>query len=126
MKHISTRRAFLRSAAAFGVAAGISGSSVTFAATDRPREVPDNALKDRIGRLVDGFRGDVGVYVRHLPTGRTVRIRADELFPTASMIKVSIMASLFDRIVRGELGYHEKLTYDGKYKYQYENEDILA
>ncbi len=88
-------------------------------------EVPDERLTDTLGALAASFRGEVGIHVRHIPSGRTVSIRADELFPTASMIKVSIMLTLFDRIERGELQYHQKLIYTGEYSYPYLNEDIM-
>ncbi|MFI5209672.1 MAG: serine hydrolase, partial [Gemmatimonadales bacterium] len=57
------------------------------------------------------FQGDVGIYVHHLKTGRTAAIRADELFPTASMVKVPILVTLFDRIERGELPFDTTLVY---------------
>ncbi len=74
-------------------------------------EREDTELARKLTPLVEAFRGDVGIYVRHLPTGRAVAIRADELFPTASMIKVPILIGVFDAIERGELDYHQKLLY---------------
>ncbi len=90
----------------------------------RAAETEDAALRSRIEKALAGFRGDVGVYVRHLRTGRSVSIRADELFPTASMIKVPIMAALFDRIERGEIDYRSILTY--RESMLYAGEDILG
>ena len=127
----SNRRTFLTK-----TAAGISGigavsplimphtasGSVTKPAT----EVPDDKLAGKLEPLIRNFHGDVGLYACHLKSGRTFAHRADELFPTASMIKVSIMLTLFDRIHRGELKYHDKLVYDGEYTYQGMNEDILS
>ena len=57
---------------------------------------PDAALQSRLEQAVAGFHGDVGVYVRNLRTGQVVAIRADELFPTASMIKVPILLATFE------------------------------
>jgi beta-lactamase class A len=61
----------------------------------------DTVLERRIRALMEGFRGDAGVYVRHLGTGATVAVRADETFPTASMIKVPIMIALYDGVEAG-------------------------
>lgn len=61
--------------------------------------------------MVSSFRGDVGIYVRHLPTGCEISINADSLFPTASMVKVPIMLSLFDRIDQGDLDYDSTLIW---------------
>jgi beta-lactamase class A len=87
-------------------------------------ESPDSALYERLSPLVQQFRGRVGIYVRHLSSGRTVEINADEMFPTASMIKVPIMVAVFDAIERGELEFGQKLTYTDSLLY--EGEDILG
>ena len=55
----------------------------------------DARLRRTLDSLTAGFEGDVGFYVRHLRTGRGAQSRADELFPTASMIKVPILAALW-------------------------------
>ena len=84
----------------------------------------DTALYSRLSPLVESFHGSVGVYVRHLQSGRTVAINADELFPTASMIKVPIMVAVFDAIERGELEFDQKLIYTDSLLY--EGDDILG
>ena len=76
-----------------------------------PGERVDRELQSRLEALTAAFQGQVGIYVRHLPTGRTAAIRADELFPTASLIKVPILLALFEKINSGELDYHGLLTY---------------
>ena len=81
-------------------------------------------LQKRLEELVAGFEGDAGVYVRHLPTGRTVAVNADSLFPTASMIKVPILIKTFDAIERGELDYRQELVY--RDSLLYEGVDILG
>ncbi len=84
----------------------------------------DTILQAKLDSLVAGFRGRVGVYVRHLPSGRTAEINDDELFPTASMIKLPILAATFDRIERGELEFFQQLTYTDSLLYA--GEDILG
>jgi beta-lactamase class A len=71
----------------------------------------DTALQARLEALTTGFEGDVGLYVRHLPSGRTAALNADSLFPTASMVKVPILVKTFDLIDRGVLDAKQKLTY---------------
>lgn len=71
----------------------------------------DKELTRKIEAALRGFEGEVGVYVRHLKTGRVVEINADTLFPTASMVKVPILCGLFDKIHRGEISYQQTLTY---------------
>jgi len=85
---------------------------------------PDSALYAALLPLVEPFHGRVGIYVRQLRTGRTVEINADEIFPTASMIKVPIMVTVFDAIERGELEFDQKLIYTDSLLY--EGDDILG
>jgi beta-lactamase class A len=81
------------------------------------REHTDEILQQKIDALVKGFKGDVGVYVRHLKTGQTAAIQPDTLFPTASMVKVPILCAVFDKIEKGELKYNQQLVYRDSLKY---------
>ena len=47
-------------------------------------------LQQGLETLTAGFKGDVGVYVKDLHTGKIASINADSIFPTASMVKVPI------------------------------------
>jgi beta-lactamase class A len=95
------------------------------AQTGRPaREVHDRRLQRQIEALVKGFHGDVGIYVRHLRTGRSAAIRENELFPTASMIKVPILVALHDAIARGDLTFNQALLY--RDSLHYPGDDILG
>lgn len=85
----------------------------------------DNVLTRKLNQLVKDFRGDAGLYVRHLKTGQMVSIQADSVFPTASMIKIPITIGMFDKIERGEIAYHSVLTYKDSLFYPGE-EDILG
>ena len=84
----------------------------------------DRVLSEKLSALANDFNGDVGIYVRHLKSGKIVSINADTIFPTASMIKVPITIGIFDRIEKGEIPYDTILTY--KDSLLYEGEDILG
>lgn len=84
----------------------------------------DKKLTAKLQALLSGFKGDAGLYVQNLKTGKTVAINADTLFPTASMIKVSIQCGLMDKIEKGELHYNQKLVYNDSLLYP--GEDILG
>jgi len=86
---------------------------------------PDATLQSQLEAAVRGFHGDVGVYVRNLRTGQTAAIRADELFPTASMIKVPILVTTFQAMEDGHLSFLQKLTYTDSLAYAGED-DLLA
>lgn len=95
-----------------------------FAQPTQMPEKKDLALQQKLERLVQGFSGDVGIYVHHLKTEKTAAIQADSLFPTASMIKVPITIGLFNRIQAGELSLHEPLLYRDSLLYP--GEDLLG
>jgi len=77
----------------------------------------DRALQHDLERLASGFHGTVGIYVRNMASGATASVNPDTLFPTASMIKVPILCTLFDRINRGELTYRQEVVYTDSMKY---------
>ncbi|MVM31520.1 serine hydrolase [Spirosoma sp. HMF4905] len=77
----------------------------------------DNALERKLQAALANFRGDAGVYVHNLRSGKIVAINADTLFPTASMIKIPIQCGLFDKIHTGELKYDQELTYKDSLHY---------
>jgi len=86
---------------------------------------PDfDKAKSELKSLVDGFNGDVGIYVKHLPTGKTIEINADTVFPTASMVKVPIMTRIFEKMEAGELHYDSTHVYEDRLYYA--GEDVVA
>lgn len=74
-------------------------------------------LENELRTLLEQFRGDAGIYLRHIPTGVEISIHADTIFPTASNVKIPIMVGLFDKIHRGEIGYRDKLIYQDSIAY---------
>lgn len=84
----------------------------------------DTKLTAQLQNAIKGFNGQVGIYVKNLKTGNTAAINADTLFPTASMIKVSIQCGVMDKIEKGELKYNQKLVYRDSLLYP--GEDILG
>ena len=99
------------------VAALLLFTTVSFAQTD-------TKLTAKLNDLIKDFHGQVGIYVHNLKTGQTVEINADTLFPTASMIKVSIMCGLMDKIDKGELKYQQNLIFRDSLRY--DTGDILG
>jgi len=49
------------------------------------------------------YRGNVGIYMKDLHTGRIWEYRADRTFPSASLIKVPIMASVLEKVKEGAI-----------------------
>ncbi|HPG09944.1 MAG TPA: class A beta-lactamase-related serine hydrolase [Chitinophagaceae bacterium] len=84
----------------------------------------DKKLGLKIQEAIAGYNGDIGVYVKNLRTGRTIAINADTIFPTASIVKVQILAGITDKIEKGELQYNQEFVY--KDSLLYEGSDILG
>lgn len=96
--------------------------SISILATGQ--EKVDPKLTRILQNLVQGFHGDVGIYVKNLKTGKTAAYQADSIFPTASMIKVPITSGMFNKFEKQELDYHSTLSY--KDSLLYAGEDILG
>jgi beta-lactamase class A len=77
----------------------------------------DRKLEKGLRELIQGFNGDIGIYVKNLKTGRYADINADTIFPTASIVKIPILVGVFDKIEKGELKYHQPLVYRDSIKY---------
>ncbi|MEP6688939.1 MAG: serine hydrolase [Gemmatimonadales bacterium] len=89
------------------------------------RERPDRRLERELGALTRDFHGDVGIYVRHLGTGATASVRADDTFPTASMVKVPIMVGVFHAIAEGRFGFTDTAP-EPRARAKYPEDDISA
>jgi len=85
----------------------------------------DNKLQKEIEDLISGFNGDIGVYFHDLKHDKVVAINADTVFPTASIVKISILIGIMQKIEKGELDYHQRLMYTDSLYYS-EGDDILA
>jgi beta-lactamase class A len=87
-----------------------------------PDVARDSTLEAQLGALAGEVDGVVGIYVRHLVTGRGAMLRPDELFPTASMVKVPILLTTFQRIHDGDLAWDQKLTWADSLRYNGEDD----
>lgn len=72
----------------------------------------DPALEKELQEIIDDFKGVAGVYVYNLATKKEAGIYADTVFPTASIVKVPILAALFQKIENGELSLTDSLFYN--------------
>ena len=68
------------------------------------------ALQQRLERAAREFPGAVGIAVKNLDTGESFAVTAEARFPTASLIKVAVMAEVFHRIAEGTLARDTAVT----------------
>lgn len=84
----------------------------------------DRRLESTIRDAINGYNGDIGIYVKNLRTGKTVSLNADTIFPTASIVKVPILVGIMDKMERKELSYDSALVY--KDSLLYAGSDMLG
>jgi beta-lactamase class A len=60
------------------------------------------ALQVALRTLIDGRAGTWGVYARNLGTGETVAIRADDVMPAQSSLKVGVLLTYTKRVQLGQ------------------------
>ena len=68
------------------------------------------ALHRTLDSLAERHRGVVGYVVHNLDTGERLERRADETFPTASLIKVSVLVTVYGLAEQGMLSLDDPLT----------------
>ena len=67
-------------------------------------------LHHTLDSLAGAHRGVVGYSVHNLDTGERLERRGDETFPTASLIKVPVLVTVYDLVEKGTLGLDDPLT----------------
>jgi len=76
--------------------------------------LPDRADTAALHRTLDAIaaahHGVLGYSVWNLDTGERLSLRGDETFPTASLIKVPILVTLYDLVEQNKLSLDDPLT----------------
>jgi beta-lactamase class A len=80
--------------------------AVTFTRADTSR------LHRTLDSLASAHHGVVGYSVHNLDTGERLSLRGDEKFPTASLIKVAVLVTLYDLVEKGLVSPDDRLTMD--------------
>ncbi|HXY30575.1 MAG TPA: serine hydrolase [Gemmatimonadaceae bacterium] len=68
------------------------------------------ALRRTLDSLAGAHHGVVGYAVRNLDTGEQLSRRGDETFPTASLIKVAILVTVYDLVETKQISLDDPLT----------------
>jgi beta-lactamase class A len=68
------------------------------------------ALRKTLDSIADAHKGVVGYSVIDLANDIRISRRGDEKFPTASLIKVPILVTVYDLVQKGQLSLDDKLT----------------
>jgi beta-lactamase class A len=68
-----------------------------------------SSLESRLAPLAKAHEGKVAIAVKHLCTGATYCVNADEAMPTASLIKVAVMVETYQQAVEGKVRLTDKV-----------------
>jgi beta-lactamase class A len=71
---------------------------------------PQVPLADRLTALAKAHKGRVAIALKNLATGETFFYNADEVMPTASLIKFPIMAEVYMEVLEGKLKLTDMVT----------------
>ena len=74
------------------------------------------AVATEIERLADATGGIIGVSATQLSTGRHLGYREHEPFPTASVIKLPLLVTLYEDAISGRVDLSERVRYVGDEK----------
>jgi beta-lactamase class A len=75
-----------------------------------PSRTDTAALRRTLDSLATHHHGVVGYAVRNIDTGERLSLRGDETFPTASLIKVAILVTVYDAAAKHELSLDDPLS----------------
>lgn len=73
-------------------------------------------MEDRLRRRIEEFEGDVGLIVKDLDTGYLIQINQDKTFPSASLVKIPILASCLLAANEGSINTGDLLSLKAKDK----------
>lgn len=65
-------------------------------------------LHDQVAARAQEFSGQFGMFAKHLETGAEVGVNADAVMPTASVIKVAVLAELYRQVEAGLVSLEER------------------
>lgn len=73
-------------------------------------ESQTNGLQAKLEPLAKAHKGKVAIAVKHLGTGESYYLNADEPMPTASLIKLAVMAEVYQQAAEGKVKLEDMVT----------------
>ena len=97
-------------AVAFGPVGCAQAQGARSVSTSPSSAVDTAGLRRTLDSIASAHRGVVGYAVRDIDGGARLSRRGDENFPTASLIKVPVLVTVYDLVAQGRLSLDDKLT----------------
>lgn len=73
------------------------------------KDIKWDELGERLRIVASSYRGEVGIYLKDLSSGKTWEYNADRLFRSASLIKLPIMIAVMSKIDKKEASFDMEL-----------------
>lgn len=73
-------------------------------------------LENKIKQETNKFGQETGLIIKDLSSGWTIVVNEDKIFPSASLVKIPIMATIFSLSAENELNLGQRLVLANKYK----------
>ncbi len=68
------------------------------------------SLEARLAPLAKDHKGKVALAVKNLETGESYYLHADEVMPTASLIKIAVLIELYQQAQEGKIKLTDRVT----------------
>jgi beta-lactamase class A len=72
-------------------------------------------LRSELLRTAKETKGQLGLYVKHVETGKEVSVEADKVFPLASVFKLGVMVETFRQVEEGSISLDERIELEPKH-----------
>jgi beta-lactamase class A len=99
-------RHYAMTLAALAVVPALAGAQAPRAAFQRADTA---ALHRTLDSLARAHKGQLGYSVHNVDTGERFHLRGDDTFPTASLIKVSILVTLYDLVKKDSISLDDRI-----------------
>ena len=71
-------------------------------------------LRSEIQKTARDVKGQLGLYMKHVESGREIAIDADKIFPLGSVFKIPIMVEAYRQVNEGLLSMDEKIKLENR------------
>ena len=80
----------------------------------QPADPELSRLKAELVKISKDVKGQMGLYMKHVESGKEVAIDADKIYPLGSVFKLAVMMEVFRQVDEGLLDMNEKLTLESR------------
>ena len=89
---------------------------ISFKKIYEERKITEEKINKELAEYIRVFPGELGVYIKDLRTGAEVMYNENKLFPSASLVKIPIMAAVYKAINDGILTANDKIQLKREHK----------